>query len=217
MNRAHRWLYAPVDTALVARGMRGMRDEWAFDGRVPAASPAQAPHSLATLGKGDGALVLLRFAITLPPEADVLEAYLLFRQADAVDADPDPILLHAARVTDPWDGRSVTWAHAPRLVEVGAPVTRVGAATGRIVRLDVRAIVQRWRRRPGEDFGIAVVAEGPSATGVTFALEPVPAGDGWGDPMAPAFGAAFDPRASSPTECDASRVIDGPELEIYVK
>ncbi len=215
MNRAHRWLYAPVDTALVARGMRS---EWAFDGRrVLAASAAQAPHSLATLGKGDGALVLLRFAIALPPEANVLEAYLLLRQADAVDADPDPIVLHAARVTDPWDGRSVTWAHAPRVIEVGAPVTRVGAATARIVRLDVRAVVQRWRRRPGEDFGIAVVAEGPSATGVTFALEPVPAGDGRGDPVAPAFGSAFDPRASSPMEHDAPGVIDGPELELYVK
>jgi hypothetical protein len=217
VTHAHRWLYAPVDTALVSRGTWG---EGALDGPTTADSSGQVPHRLATLGKGDGALVLLRFAIALPPEAEVLEAYLLLRQEGDVDADPDPIVLHAARVTDPWDGRRVTWAHAPRVVEMNAPVTRVGAATARNVRLDVRAIVQRWRRRPGEDFGIAVVAEGRSATGVTFALEPVPTMAGLGDPVLAAFGPALDPRASWLTaepDPHAAAVIDGPELELYVK
>jgi hypothetical protein len=198
---ARRWLYAPVDVALVASGTG------------PNASSTQ-PSGLAALGRGDGALVLFRFAIDLPPEAKVLEAYLLLREAGDVDADPEPIALHAVRVAQRWEGRSVTWAQKPQIVEVGAPVTRVFPFTGRTVRLDVHDIVQRWRRRPNEDFGIAVIAEGRSTTGITFALEPVPAVVGRGDPVL----ASLEPRfAGSERGAHVLDVVVGPELELYVK
>ncbi len=165
LTTAHRWLYAPVDAAYVARG-RG--------GTGGSSTEAMALPAVATFGRGDGAIAFFRFSITLPPEANVLEAYLLLPRAPGVESDPDPIALHAVRVTDAWEGSSVTWVHPPRVVDLGAPVTRVAPATGLPVRLDVRAIVERWRRRPEGEFGIAVVTEGQSATGVAFALEPGP-------------------------------------------
>jgi hypothetical protein len=155
IDSARRLLFAPVDTAYVRRS-DGARDA-----------------SLATLGRaGDAATVFVRFAVPLPPEASVLEAYLLLQRATAVDADPVPIALHAARVTTSWDGRSLSWATQPHVEEIGAPVTRVTPGGGPLVRLDVRELVQRWRKRGRDELGVAVVTEGESATGVAFGLEP---------------------------------------------
>jgi hypothetical protein len=169
ISTARRVLYGPVDVGYVSRG-------------ASAGAPA-----IATLGRGDGALVLLRFSVPLPVEADVLEAYVLIERVSDVDSDPEPIALHAARVTGAWDDRSLSWAQQPRVEEAGAPVTRVLPAAGRRVRLDVRDIVARWRRRSRDDLGLAIVAEGKNPTGIAFAL--------------------------SPGQDDAA----GPELELYLK
>ncbi|HEX3343242.1 MAG TPA: DNRLRE domain-containing protein, partial [Polyangiaceae bacterium] len=156
IDGARRLLYAPVDVGYVERG----------DGGRDAA--------LATLGRaGEPSLVFLRFSVPLPPEASVLEAYVLLERATSVDADPVPIVLHAARVVTPWDGRTLSWATQPRVEELGAPITRVSPGGGPIVRLDVRDLVQRWRRRGRDELGLAVVTEGESVTGVAFALSPI--------------------------------------------
>lgn len=180
MTTAKRWLFAPVDEGFVARG----------------GEPGPHPVPLtATLGQGNGATALFRFSIALPPDVTVLEAYMLLREDADVDADPVPLALHAARITTPWRGDAVSWTQAPRIVEVGSPVTRVVPSRGRAVRIDVRDIVARWRRRPDEDFGIAVECEGAaSATGVALAM----------GPMAPGGASAAVP-------------LDGPVLELYVK
>jgi hypothetical protein len=158
IDNGRRLLFAPVDAAFVPRN-RCCGDDGA------------SGADLATLGRtrDGGALALLRFDVRLPPEAVLLEAYVVLQRATDVDADPVLIDLHAARIVDPWDSGSVTWARAPRLEEVGAPVTRVSADAGSLVRLEVRDLVQRWRRRSPDDFGVAVVADGTSATGVAFA------------------------------------------------
>jgi hypothetical protein len=158
IDNGRRLLFAPVDAAFVSRnGCCG--------------DDVASGADLATLGRArdGGALALLRFDVTLPPEAVLLEAYVLLERATDVDADPVAIDLHAARIADAWDSGSVTWARAPRLEEVGAPITRVSADAPPLVRLEVRDLVQRWRRRGGADFGVALVAEGTSATGVAFA------------------------------------------------
>jgi hypothetical protein len=157
IDSGRRLLFSPVDEAYIPR----------------AGGPAgDAP--VVTLGRArDGAaLALLRFAIRLPPEATLLEAYLLLERAPDVDMDPQPISLHAARIVDRWDGASTTWARSPRIEDTGAPVTRVSPSSGSLIRVEVREIVQRWRRRGHGDFGLAVVAEGESATGVSFAWQP---------------------------------------------
>jgi hypothetical protein len=158
IDNGRRLLFAPVDAAFVSRNGYSGDD---------VASGAD----LATLGRArdGGALALLRFDVTLPPEAVLLEAYVLLERAADVDADPVAIDLHAARIVDAWDSGSVTWARAPRFEEVGAPITRVSADAPPLVRLEVRDLVQRWRRRGGADFGVALVADGTSATGVAFA------------------------------------------------
>ncbi len=158
IDTGRRLLFAPVDVAYVRRDGDGLEDV------------------TATLGgaRDAGALVLVRFSASLPPETNVIEAYLLLERATDIDADPTPVALRAGRVIDPWDGRSVSWARQPRVKDVGAPVTRVFPAAGPLVRLDVRDLVQHWRRRTGDDYGVAVMARGGGAIGIAFALAPAP-------------------------------------------
>lgn len=208
IDTARRLLFFPVDVAYV--GPHGDADR-----------PATA-----TLGRAGerGAIVLSRFEASLPPEATVLEAYLLLERPAGVDTDPTPVVLHAAPIIDRWDARSVSWARQPRVEEVGAPVTRVFAASGPLVRLDMRVLVQRWRRRTGVDFGVAVVAEGESATGVVVALAPAA-----GAEYDPILGAVSAPPLAAPSPFDRQGVasaasvaepgadVVGPRLEIYVR
>jgi hypothetical protein len=186
IDNGRRLLFAPVDAAFVPRN--GCCGEGGAGGA-----------DLATLGRtrDGGALALLRFDVRLPPEAVLLEAYVLLERAPDVEADPVFIDLHAARILDPWDSASVSWARAPRLEEVGAPITRVSAPAGPLVRLEVRDLVQRWRRRGRDDFGVAVVADGTSATGVAFAWR--------------ARETVSDPPAAARAE------LTGPRLELYVR
>jgi hypothetical protein len=149
-------------------------------------------------------MLFLRFAVPLPHETTVLEAYLLLDRIPDATVDPAPIALHTARVVSAWDSRSLTWGSQPSIEEVGAPVTRIAGGSGATVRLEVRELLQRWRKRERNDFGLAVVADGGSATGVTFALAPydVPA-----DRRDPVLAAATGPRSQ----------LAGPRLEAYVR
>jgi hypothetical protein len=158
----------------------------------------------------------------LPAEVHVLEAYLVLERATDGEADPVPITLHATRIVQAWDGRSVSWARQPRFEEAGAPITRVWPSSGRLVRLDVRALVQRWRRRSGEDFGIAVLAEEATSTGIAFALAPEVAkpddallGPASTPSRAPSFN---EPHPAPPASIAEPRAqLQGPLLEVYVK
>lgn len=178
LTQTRRLLYDPVDAAFVRRH----------------AGPEGTP-ALVTLGSGDGALVLLRFSIDLPPESQIVEAFVLLERAMNVDAEPVPIALRTARVAEAWDGRWVSWAHQPRLDESGGPITRVEPAGGSFVRVDVRNLVQRWRKRGRDEFGIAVESDAPGRAGVTFALAAGPASSEGEGPVA----------------------YQGPRLELYVK
>ncbi len=161
ISSARRLLYEPVEVGYVSR------------------AGAAGTSTIATLGRGDGALALVRFSVPLPPEVTVLEAYVLLERVDDVDSDPVPIALHAARVIAPWDEALLSWANQPRFEEIGSPVTSVLPAAGRQVRLDVRDVVARWRRRSRDELGLAIVADGRSPTGMAFALTPS-AGSGAG-------------------------------------
>jgi len=155
----------------------------------PEGGDATAP-AIAVLGK-DRARLFLKFAVPLPPEQEVIEAYVLLSRSDTYDADPSPISLHATRIVEAWSPRSTSWATQPQTEDVRAPKTTVTASGRPLVRLDVRELVQKWRRRDARDQGIAVVAERPSATGMAFAL--------------------------APREAEGSGVVRGPILELYVR
>jgi hypothetical protein len=204
---ARRLLFTPVDVGWVRRGDAAGRD-------------------VATLGRGDGATVFLRFSVPVPPETSVVEGYLLLERAPGIDTDPGTLALHAARVEGAWDGRTLSWARQPHVVEVGAPVTTVRAAEGAFfVRLDVRTIVERWRRRDRIEGGIAVVTEGEIPSGLSLALAPVDVPADREDPvLAPPRGPAtqppspFEPRAVGPALAgDPRRQAVGPRLELYVR
>ena len=61
----------------------------------------------------DSAVLMLRFSVPLPTTANLVEAYVVLRRSDAVDDDPAPISLHATRIIDGWEQRSISWARQP--------------------------------------------------------------------------------------------------------
>lgn len=209
---AHRFLYGPVDMAYLRRG-----------------DTSNEEVAIATMGSDDGPLLLLRFAIQLPPETAVLEAYLLLERATEVDDDPAPLGLRAARIVEPWDSESVSWARQPRVDDWGAPVTRVDSGSGPLVRMDVRVIVQRWRRRTSDEFGVAVVADAKSTTGISVALAPTFDSSRPGDRIDPALAEMDDSSAGTLAAAGSSGrarwsqprprgiALAGPRLELYVQ
>jgi hypothetical protein len=206
IDTARRLLFAPVDVGYVRRGSDA-RDE-----------------AMATLGRtGESAAAFLRFDAVISPEANVLEAYVLLERATAVEMDATPIALHAARVVSAWDGRTLSWARQPRVEEVGSPVTRVAPGSGPLVRVDVRELLQRWRRRGRDDFGIALLADTESATGVALALTPADATRDRDPVLAERGSTTLSPSALDPRVSPVSRVGDpraqltGPRLEVYVR
>jgi hypothetical protein len=114
----------------------------------------------------------LRFDVSLGPDDHLVEAFLAIERASDVAADPTAITLHAASVVDRWDARRLSWGSQPRIEELGLPQTPVSPAAGARVRLDVRALLERLRRRHAGDVSLAVLSDGESATGVTFAMTP---------------------------------------------
>ncbi len=154
ISTARRLVYEPVDVGYISRGEQA------------------SPGAVAMLGRTGGTRAFLRFAVTLRPEESVVEAFLAIERAPDVASDPVPIVVHAVRVLDRWDGRSLSWATQPRVEDVGLPETRVSPASGARVRLDVRELVQRWRRRETTPLALAVLADAASSTGIAFALAP---------------------------------------------
>ena len=179
-NDTRRLVLAPVAMAYVRRG------EGATGGALP---------PIVTLGReSDGdARLYLRFAVPFEPETRVVEAYLMLHKSRALESDGPPIALRAARVVEAWDPRSIAWPFQPKYEEArtaGAPVP-----SGReLVRIDVRAIVERWRQRDRRDQGIVILAERETPLGAAFAVSEASV---MGDESA--LGAA------------------GPRLELYVK
>lgn len=203
IQSARRLVYAPVDLAFIRRG----------DAPTGGAPPPIAPLGRASDG---AAILLLRFDVPLAKDANVLEAYLDLERTSAVDVDLAPISLHAARIVGPWDGRSISWALQPRIEESRGASTTVAPAAGRLVRVDVRDLVLRWRIHEPADHGIAVVADATSATGMAFALSPVEENDDsieLSAKSAPVFGGTREPSRAA----ERTREVSGPRLELYVK
>ncbi len=132
-------------------------------------NPSDLPPVLILGRKGDGAALLLRFAVPIAPEESVVEAYVLLDRADVVEMDPQPISLHAARIIDAWDGRSISYERQPRWEETGSPGTIVSGAGRPLVRIDVRDLATHWKTRDPRDQGLVIVADDTSRTGMSFA------------------------------------------------
>jgi hypothetical protein len=158
ISTARRLMIEPLDVGYVRRGE-------AFAG-----GPGSA--AFATLGLAGAPRMFLRFELPLQPDDTLVEAFLAVERASDVAADPTAITLHVAGVVDRWDGAKLSWGNQPRIEELGLPQTSVSAAAGSRVRLDVRDLLQRARRRRSHEVSLAVLAEGESATGLTFALTP---------------------------------------------
>jgi hypothetical protein len=173
-----------------------------------------------TLGRARdaGSMLLLRFSLELVPETAIFDAHVVLDRAPSVQADPAAIPLRAARIIDPWDARSVAWGRAPRLGDARLPATVVNGARAS-VRIDVRSLVQRWRRHSPDDQGIAILADGASVTGMTFALaDGGGASDDQASPLsvhAPGPPSLF--ASSEPADGRVESYPRGPRLELYVR
>ncbi|WP_146652391.1 DNRLRE domain-containing protein [Labilithrix luteola] len=192
IDAARRLVIRPVDAAYLRKG------QGPTNGALP---PSFA------LGR-EGGTLLLRFEAPLPKTANVVEAYVVLRRAATAEDDPESAFLHATRIIDAWDGRSTSWAFAPRTEETRAPVTRVDPAGPSLVRLDVRDIVNRWRNRDPSDQGIAVVAQGASRTGTTFAFNRI--GDGMQERQASGLQSGQFPQSVQGGDVE-------PYLELYLR
>lgn len=201
IQTTRRIVLAPVDVAFLRRG----------EGPTPALPTV---FSLGRQRDGD-AILLLKFAAPLTPKTKVVEAYVLLDRAEGVDVDPTPIYLHAARVVAPWDSRSTSWASLPSLEEARSPSTAARADGPSLVRVDVRELVRQWASHEKRDNGLAIVAEGASATGIAFSMvrgaTPVP------ERPPQAGGALLGDRAASDAPTGAEGQLAMPRLELYVK
>ena len=158
IQNARRLVVMPEDVADPRRG----------DGATKGALP-----SFFTLGKSSEseAVLLLRFNVPLPKDVKVFEAYVLLTSHRFL-VEVDPLIgLHAARIIEPWDGKSTSWALQPKVEEARAPTTFAGPNRA-MVRVDVRDLVLRWLAHEKKDLGIAIVVENSSPTGLAFALTP---------------------------------------------
>ncbi|MGO8999933.1 MAG: DNRLRE domain-containing protein [Polyangiaceae bacterium] len=205
--RARRVVVAPVAAVRLAPG---------DDGSVRQGEAA----TVATLGRerDAGSMLLLRFSVDLSPETAILDAHVVLDQAPSVDSDPTPITLHAARIVEPWDPRSIAWGRAPRLDDARFPEITLDGARAR-VRIDVRSLVQRWRRHAPDDQGIAILAGRTSVTGMTFAFAD---GGGAGGDERPVLSVRSPGppslfASSEPADVVAESSPRGPRLELYVR
>jgi hypothetical protein len=153
VDAARRVVVRPVDLAFVRRG----------DGASSSLPP------LIVLGRDDARL-FLRFSVDLPPNANVVEAYVVLRRSRVVDDDPTPFSLHATRIIQDWSSGSTSWALQPRTASMRLPTTRVDPSARTLVRVDVRDLVRQWGKHDRLDHGIAIETAGESATGTAFAL-----------------------------------------------
>lgn len=157
IDAARRIIVRPADVAYVRRG----------DGPAGGALPP-----LFALGRDSG-ILFMRFSVPLPTTATIVEAYVVLRRSDAVDDDPAPISLHATRIVDGWEPRSISWALQPRVADARTPVTVVEPGGPSLVRLDVRDLVRQWPKHDPQDQGIAIVADNETRSGSTFAFRSV--------------------------------------------
>jgi hypothetical protein len=196
IDAARRLVVHPVDVAYLRRG------DSANGGALP---------PLFSLGK-DSAVLMMRFSVALSPTANVVEAYVVLRRTDAVDDDPAPISLHATRIVQAWESRSISWALQPRIVETRTPATVVEPGGPTLVRLDVRDLVRQWPRHDEVDQGIAIVSDSDTRTGTTFAFRALGAGQASSSDYG--SGARGEgQRLSSPQPAPEL----GPYLELYVR
>ncbi len=124
------------------------------------------------LGSPAGGVLLLRFADVVVP-ADLVEAYVVLRRVPDVDPPTGIVVLHAERVQDDWESRTLSPSRAPRLFDLHAPETRVLGAADEVVRVDVRALVSGWATRSAAHQGIAIVATSDRGAPLYVALAPV--------------------------------------------
>lgn len=150
-----RVILTPVDVAVIAeKGSQG-----------------DSPPETVALGRAsDGTVeILLRFSATWRDDADVVSAFVVLDPIAGAPPPSSPASFEMARILEPWRSSTTTWGRQPRLdLPERAGAARAVASTP--VRIDVTALVQKWRQRSRDDHGIALLVRGDDAVGGAFSL-----------------------------------------------
>ncbi len=106
----------------------------------------------------------------------IVEAYLVLPRATepALTAlsGSGPTSLAVAGVHSTWSPATASWSHRPSLGPARSTTTVPnvgGAISPRLVRLDVKSLVEGWRQQDAKDQGLAVIGDKDSASGLSFA------------------------------------------------
>jgi hypothetical protein len=126
--------------------------------------------------RGSDAELLLRFsrpAGFYRSLGRIVEAYLVLPRGEVPAATAELTSLAAARIVGTWSPATASWATRPSLDPAARSTTtvpNVGAPLSpRLVRIDVRALVEHFRAGDPKDHGIAVTGDKESASGLSFA------------------------------------------------
>lgn len=140
---------------------------------------SRAPSATLTLGDPEEgpSLLLLRFAVALPPERSIQRALLVLDAMPDCARLPGRVQLELAQVRSRWQPDAVSWSRRPEL-DMPMRAGAVHATPHRPLRLDVTKLVRQWGEHRGRYHGLAVLAqgEGPGpacfTTGATWGQGP---------------------------------------------
>jgi hypothetical protein len=126
------------------------------------------PTEIALGSASAGATVLLlRFPTPWGNRARIARAFLTFEPSPGATPESQPVAVSVSRILEPWSASQVSWSRMPRLSTTEA---RAVAVTGppQPLRIDVTAIVERWKRGRADDQGIALTAPADAPVGAIY-------------------------------------------------
>ena len=143
---AKRLLFAPID--------------WV---KLSARREAQGPTDSEVITLGDPAsgdeLLLLRFAVKLPPRARVQRAIVVLDPMPQCASRPAEIRLELSQVLSSWRSQSLSWSRQPQ-ISLPMQVATVRALPARPLRLDVTGQLRQWQEHPHRHHGLGLSAAG---------------------------------------------------------
>jgi hypothetical protein len=156
---------APVDVSLRRLVLRPDRLAVVTSRSRDAFDPAEIPFGRESAGQ---VLLLLHFDAPFSPDTDVRSAFLVLDPLPDVPPSSAPVPVSVVRILSPWTADGSSWSRLPRLSPIES-TWRASTWGLRPLRIDVTAIVRRWREARADDHGLALLAGPQDAFGARYA------------------------------------------------
>lgn len=145
--------FEPVDLAYVAPGGVQAR--------------ADLDEALVIGRRGEAAQLVMRYAVTIPPERKLQRALLVMDPLPRCPRQPGRIRLEVAHVLAPWSSGELSPARLPKL-SLPMHAGDLTVTPARALRVDVTDVVREWAEHRSRYHGLALQGVGDSATGACF-------------------------------------------------